>query len=773
MFAEFRFAARALARWRGGAVAAALTLAIGIGTTTGLYALVRVLLADMPGVPALDRVARIYASSQALGVERSPVALNEFDQSLSKAASFAAIGAYSSQEVTLGTGPDVRSIVAGYASPGFFAAMGVAPAQGRVFSAGDLDAERPVALVSDTVWRRQFAGTDLSNARVTVDGVSRAVIGVMPPEFSYSLVGVTGDVWLPLGRAGQNTPAIVTVFGRLRDGVSWPAAADELQALSRGRGPWTWHAIPIAQDTRTRAMNAYAGALGPAVLILLIACINVACMLMARGIEREKELTVRRALGATRLRIVRLLLTENLVLALASGALGSALAAGILRVLASELAAYQPSLASSLAVDARLLPVALIASGMACLFFGTVPAVRLSKRDVAASLNGVPAVHRLQIAGYGARDVIVFGEIAAAVGFIVWTAMLYTLFSELNGMKLTFPAEHVVTMRVPAGTARQIASRVSGVPGVASTAISSGMLGGGTRVRVEGSGGKQLVVSRMPVDGAFLETLGVPLVRGRGFDATEQNAHAGVAIVTESGARQLDPGGNALGLRLKTAMYGEVLIVGVCRDPVDYGAVAWVDGFTAELYVPYEPSAMSREAVVLARLAGDPHVALGAIAVAVQTPPGTRPSRPTVLADDFRERTGNGGALRIMKILGAFAVLTLLLAASGVFAVISQSVAQRTREFGIRMAIGATPTRILTMVLTREGKLIVAALGTGLLFTMALTRALFVELTSLNAIVPSLWVAALIGASAVAGTACLLASWRIVRLDPAVVLRRT
>jgi hypothetical protein len=276
----------------------------------------------------------------------------------------------------------------------------------------------------------------------------------------------------------------------------------------------------------------------------------------------------------------------------------------------------------------------------------------------------------------------------------------------------------------------------------------------------------------MPVDGGFLETLGVPLVRGRGFDATEQNAHAGVAIVTESGARQLDPGGNALGLRLKTAMYGEVLIVGVCRDPVDYGAVAWVDGFTAELYVPYEPSAMSREAVVLARLSGDPHAALGAIAAAVQTPPGTRPSRPTVLADDFRERTGNGGAMRIMKILGAFAVLTLLLAASGVFAVISQSVAQRAREFGIRMAIGATPARVLTMVLAREGKLIAAAVGTGVVFTMAATRALFVELTTLNAIVPGMWMAALLLSGGVASVAVALATYRIVRLEPATVLRR-
>ena len=184
MFAEIRSATRVLVRWRGGAVAAALTLAIGIGTTTGLYALVRVLLADMPGVPALDRVARIYASNVALGVERSPVALNEFDTSLSRATAFAAIGAYSDQDATVGSGADVRVVVAGYATPGFFRAMGVAPSEGRVFSPEDVAAQRPVALVSEALWRRQFAGVDLASAAITIDGVSRAVVGVMPADFS-------------------------------------------------------------------------------------------------------------------------------------------------------------------------------------------------------------------------------------------------------------------------------------------------------------------------------------------------------------------------------------------------------------------------------------------------------------------------------------------------------------------------------------------------------------------------------------------------------------
>jgi predicted permease len=770
MFGEVRSATRGLLRWRGGAIAAALTLAIGIGTTTGLYALTRVLLADLPGVPELDRLGRVYAASQALGVERGRVALGEFDNSLSKATSFRAIGAYADEDATIGTGMDARAVVAGYASPAFFTAMGVAPVAGRVFSAADLTGP-PAVVLSDALWRRQFPDGRLAGATIVVDGVERAVIGVMPAEFRYGFVGITADLWVPLASASHNMPAIVGVYARLRDGVDWPAAQAELAGRSRGNAQWSWHAIPIAQDTRTRAMTAYAGTLGPALLILLIACINVACMLMARGIEREKELSVRRALGATRLRIVRVLLTENLVLALVSGALGGALAVVILRVLAAQFAAFQPSLASTLAIDARLLPVGLAASAAACLIFGTVPAVRLSKRDVAASLNGVPAVHRLQIAGYGARDVIVFAEIACAVGFVVWTAMFYTLFAQLSAVKLGFPADRVVAMRVRAAGVDDAGARVAGVPGVARVAISSGMLGGGTRERIESGGARPAIVSRIPVSDGFFDTLGVPIVRGRTFDAAEVKGRVAVAVLTESSARQLAPDRDPIGLRLRIADRGEVVVVGVCRNPIDSGALTGIDGLGQEMYVPYEPSPTSREAVVLARMAGDAHAALAAIAAA-QKQAGGPPARPVVLSDDFRERTGTGGAMAAMKMLGAFAVLTLLLAASGVFAVIHQSVVQRTREFGIRLAIGATPWRVLKMVLTREGKLIGAAVGTGLIFTMVATRALFAQLVQLSALVPSTWLAALALSGGVAAMAVAFATYRIVRLQPAAVLRR-
>ena len=752
---------------------AALTLAIGIGSTTGLYAVVQVILADLPGVPDLARVGRIYASSPTLGVERGRISLGEFDGALARATSFRAIGAYADEDAVIGSGPGARPAVAGYASPAFFTVMGVAPAAGRVFTAADLTGA-PVVVVSEALWRRQFPDGRLADATLRIDGVERAVIGVMPSEFSYGFVGVSADLWIPLAHANRNMPAIVGVFARLRDGVEWPAAQAELAGMSRGNGPWRWQAIPIAQDARTRALAAYAGALGPALLLLIIACLNVACMLMARGIEREKELAVRRALGATRLRVVRLLLVENAVLALVSGTMGAGLAVWILRAVASAFAAAQPHVAAALAVDLRLLPVALTASAIACLLFGAVPALRLSKRDVAASLNGVPAAYRIQIADYGARDVIVFAEVAAAVGFVVWTAMLYTLFAQLSGIKLTFAADHVVVMRVPGKMVAEVATRVSAVPGVTDTAISSGMLGGGTPERIETGSTTPSVVSRVPVGERFLETLGLPILRGRAFDAAEMHGRAGVAVLTELAARQFAPGGNAVGLRLQTSGHHQVLVIGVCQDPIDYGAVAAVDRYGGEMYVPYEPSMTSREAVVLARVPGDAGGALRAIADAAQLPPGTPPARPVRLSDNFAERTGanNAGARMMLTILGSFAVLSLVLAATGVFAVVSQSVAQRRREFGIRLAIGATPSSVLGTVLAREGKLIGAAVGTGVVFTMLATRALFVELLRLSASLPSMWIGALLLSGGVAAVAVAFATYRIVRLEPAGVLRR-
>ncbi len=301
---------------------AVLTLAVGAGTATSLYALMTVLLADLPGVQELDRVGRVYAASRSLGVTRGEVALQELDSTLSRATSFAAIGGYAQMKVTLGSGDNEREVTAGYGTPAFFMAMGVAPAAGRVFSAADLSGSQPLVLVSDGL-RRQLSGYGrLEGATVKVNGIDRAVVGVMPAEFSYPFVGVTADLWIPMGRASQQTPAIVQIFARLRPGVDWSAANAELARIKTTTGSWNFQAIPIPADTRERATGVYGAVLGTALIILVMASVNVICMLLARGFAREQELSIRRALGATRARVARLLLAEHALLALAGGALG-------------------------------------------------------------------------------------------------------------------------------------------------------------------------------------------------------------------------------------------------------------------------------------------------------------------------------------------------------------------------------------------------------------------------------------------------------------------
>jgi putative ABC transport system permease protein len=774
MSSELRFATRGLVRWRGGLVMAVLTLAVGVGTATSLYALMTVLLADLPGVPELDRVGRVYAASRSLGVTRGQVALQELDSTLSRATSFAAIGGYAETKVTLGSGDSEREVTAGYGTPAFFTAMAVSPAEGRAFSAADLNNSQPLVLVSAGLRRQLWGDRRLDGAIVKVNGVERAVVGVMPQEFSYPFVGVTADLWIPMGRASQQTPAIVQIFARLRPGVDWSAANAELARMKTTTGSWNFQAIPIPADTRQRATGVYGAVLGMASIILVLASVNVICLLLARGFAREQELSIRRALGATRARVARLLLTEHALLALVGGALGCGLAAVLLRIIASALAAIQPAMAARIAIDAGLLPIALGASVAACVVFGVFPALRMSERSNARTVNGAPAVGRTDISGYGRRDVIVFVEIGSAVGLTVFAAMLFNMFASLQSVKPAFPADRIVAMRVSAKDLEAVAARVAAIPGVSQVTVSAGMLGGrggAAAVRVQAEGGKTVTMSRVPVGAAFFETLGLPLLRGRSFDESELRGRARVAVLTESAARALAPSGEALGMRVRLEGHTSsvALVIGISRDAIDYGGLSRAGLVPPTVFVPYESASL--EPVVLARMATDPRNSLKAIAAAAEVPAGTRRPKPGIVGDElkFGDRAGTLEA----RLLGGFALIALLLAATGVFGVVSQSVAQRTGEFGIRLAIGATPRGVLGLVLAREMKLIAAALASGAVFTFCLTRLMFSELATLSAAAPSVWMGGLALSGGVAAVAMTLATWKIVRLAPAEVLRRT
>jgi len=347
------------------------------------------------------------------------------------------------------------------------------------------------------------------------------------------------------------------------------------------------------------------------------------------------------------------------------------------------------------------------------------------------------------------------------------------MFSSLQSVKPTFPADRIVAMRVSAKDLDAVAARVAAIPGVSQVTVSAGMLGGrggAAAVRVQAEGGQTVTMSRVPVGAAFFETLGLPLLRGRSFDESELRGRSRVAVLTESAARALAPSGEALGMRVRLEGHTSsvAVVIGISRDAIDYGGLSRAGLVPPAIFVPYESASL--EPVVLARMATDPRNSLKAIAAAAEVPAGTRRPKPGIVGDELTFGD-NAGTLEA-RVLGGFALIALLLAATGVFGVVSQSVAQRTGEFGIRLAIGATPRGIFGLVLAREMKLIAAALASGAVFTLCLTRMVFTELAALSATAPSIWIALVGLCGGTAAIAVALAAFRIVRLEPSVVLRR-
>ena len=773
---DLHHAIRALKSWRLGAAAAVVTLAIGIGTASSMYALMRVSLSHtIPDIDDLPALGRLYASSRSLGAERVQLTVKDLDL-VATAASFESVGAYTSRDrdITI-LGQPVPSLV-GEVSAGLFSTLRVHAAAGRLLLEDDFRGDPPVVVVSDRLWRTRFAGQSIGNAVATIDGRPRTIVGVLPAGAAFPFIGVDADAWMPLVATPEARARRVTVLARLKRGLTWVAAAAELEALARPQNPnglWTWTAIPVEQDINQRAAGGLIMMFGPALIVLLIGCTNVACMLLARGVERDVELSVRSALGATRWRIVRQLLGENLVLALASGALGTGFAYALLRAIAAAMWQFRPSAPSLVPSPTALLLIAFGFSLAACVLFGTLPALRLSRRDLVRSLKGGTAPAVARFVGYRARDLIVFVELGIAVALVVTTAMFTRFFVELQRVTPSFPADRIVAVDVPAGQARPAAERVSAVPGVSTVTTVSDIPGSQRSARaasVRADNGARARATLVGADPSFFQAVGITVLRGRTFDRAEVDAHSSGAVVSEAAAALLWPGEDPVGARL-TVMTGtgasSMIVVGVSRNALDAPGLMRAGVLAPDIYLPLD-SKQAPEFVLLARTAGDPRGLLKAVAAAARLSPSSRLPEAHVLETSFVHED----SVFVIRLFGGFSILALLLAGSGIFGVISQSVAQRTTEFGVRMAMGASPGQVLRMVLVREGKLIGAAIGIGIVGTVLVTRSTFVELLMISGPDPRLWITIGVVCGGLAAVAAACATWRIVRLDPWKVLRQ-
>jgi putative ABC transport system permease protein len=791
---DLRYAIRGLRRTPAFTLSAVLALALGIGATTAIFSVVHAALLRPLGWSDEGRLVAVRANFPGHALYDMGPSLPEYSDV--RAMPFVEnAGTYLSGNAALQGSDAAERVQVANASSTFFQTLGAQPLYGRIFTASeDLQGNDGVALISEQAFRRRFGGDPAAVGKsVTIDGTPRIIVGVLPGSFRY---GQPEELYVPFGFTPDQLTARRSnhgfdVVARLKPGISLEQAGAQIATLSdaiRAAHPeaysreagWRFSLAPLRQELLGKTREPLLLLFGAVVLVLLIACGNVANLLLARSAARERELAVRAALGARRSRIVRQLLTESLLLALAGAALGVAAARFGLDALL--VAAPESIRGADVSVDRTVLAFAAAAAMGTALIFGLLPALRASRADLVQPLKGTQH-HKLGAA-------LVAAQVALSIVLLAGAGLLLRSFSQVLQTPTGFESSGVLAATVSLGgpaydthaDARilyyQRALRaVAALPGVESAGAIDVLPTTGTSDRsyeiesYQPRPGEPKPESQFHATTAgYFEALRIPLLQGRNFAATDDAHAAQVVLVNQAWVRRYLPGREVLGQRLR-------LTVGTSRDaPEQWRTIVGVAGDVRELGIdkPAPPAFF----VPIEQLSP------GQLDVVVRAPPAlaqrvretlahTDASQPVDRIQPLGELTDAALAQRRfpLRLLGAFAVLALLLSALGIYGVTSYSVAQRTREIALRMAVGATEQRVLRMVL--GAALRTAALGAvaGVLGALLLTRVLSSMLYGVSATDPVTYLVTVALFGFVALTASALPARRASRTNPMTALR--
>ncbi len=799
---DLRFAVRSLGKHPGFAAVIVLTLGIGIGANSAIFSVVDAsLLRPLPYADP-DRLVQVQARR---GADELGVSWLDYLDWKAQSRAFADLAYFQEAKVHLGFEDGAEAAGAVMTTRSLFSLLGVQPALGRGFLPEETVAgAAPVAVISDDLWRRRFiADPKVLGRTVRLEGESHTVIGVMPPGFHFP---TNADLWVcvePLERQNQNPRTVrgMEVIGRLAAGATLERAAADLRSVAAGLGRQHPASnagvevlpVPLRDRWVGNVRTSLLLLLGACGFLLLIACANVANLLLARALARQREISVRTALGAGRPRLVRQLLTESLVLALLGGAAGLALSAGGTQLLLRALIAASPAELPAwihIQVDAGVLAFTFGVSVLAGLLFGLAPLVPTTRLDLQAVLkeggrgtDGSGSRH--------VRQLLVVSEVALALllllGAGLMTKSLLRLWSVDPGFRpqgvlaLTarFPYFRIEDTKDRAALYRQALERLASLPGVESVGANTDMPLSGTEAwhRVDfalpGQTAEEAQLNPeanlQRITAGYFRTLGIPLLRGRAFeDALEQEGAPRSAIVNRSFAQRQWPNQEPLGKRVilgKAERRREWTVVGVVGD-VRHQGLDREGGL--DLYVPFFqfPSFDALTFVVRGR---------GDLATAARTE--LRAVSPELLVESAMPLESLlSGALwqpRLWGLLfGAFSAIALLLAAVGIYGVMSFTVGQRTREIGLRMALGAGRAAVARLILGQGLRLTLTGIAAGLLAAVALARLLTGLLYQVEPTDPSTWLALSLLLTAVALFATWIPAQRAMRTDPMVALRR-
>jgi putative ABC transport system permease protein len=792
-FQDVRYGVRAMLRHRGFTVVAVTSLALGVGATTAIFSVVRgVLLQSLP-----YRDPERLASVSVAGAVSAPL----YETFRREARSIEQAALFTSSSFNLGGGSGGGAplrVEAARVSAGLFEMLGVRPERGRVFAQDeDQIGRNDVVLISDGLWRSRFgADPHTVGSVVNLDGAPHTIIGVMPPGFQFpygpelpSWAGTLppADMWRPIALADwERTCRGCFNFGmiaRLRPGVSAPQARAELIGVLERSDPDYKGAVdnPLTVVTLHDAVTAkvrtpLAILLGAVALALLIACVNVANLLLARGLQRQGEFALRLSLGATPSRLAGQLLTEALTLAVAAAALGIPLAWAALRAIVALAPAGIPRLAD-VGLDPAMLAFALGLSLLSVLAFGAAPALVTARHAPGEALK---AGWRWATGPARLRRALVVVELALALVLLISAGLLARSFAAVARTPLGFHAENVLTMRItfPGDATRDHARRLrlveqltaacAALPGVVSAAaVSTLPLTGGSEgwgLSPEGDPGINVMMRARAVTPGYFRTLGVRLRRGREFTA-EDGAASPVAILSEKAARELWPGvADPVGRHIRSNP--PLTVVGIVDDTRASGLDAEIQPYVYVSFQQFSPG----EFALAIRTTSEPAAMTRAVEREVWA---LDPSLPVSHVATMRQLIADAVAPRrfpalLMTAFGAFA---LVLAAVGIYGILSYAVAQRTHEFGVRMALGATGRHLVGAVLRQAGLLAAYGVAIGAAAAAELAPLLRRLLYGVVPIEPSVYAGGALVLLLVALVAGLLPARRAARLDPVECLR--
>ncbi len=802
---DVRYAIRAMLKSPGFTGVAILSLALGIGANAAIFSLVNTIL--FRPLPILEPARIVELTPTRQGNEFNSFSYPLYRDFRDKNEVFDALAVYRFAPMSLSREGNNERIWGYIVSGNYFDMLGVKPAAGRFFTQEEdrVPGASPVAVVSYGCWQRRFGGDpNLVGKEITINGSRFDVVGIAPEGFGGTVIIFTPEIWVPTMMAKQVEPGsnwldsptngVLFALGRLKAGVTEAQAAQSLDALTASLVSVYPHiegqtmvlsppglVIPALRNGTLAFSFVLMAAVG---LVLLIACTNLANMLLARATRRRKEIAIRLSLGASRARLIRQLLTESVLLALIGGVIGWLVAVWMVRLVGAFKPPVDFTLTIDLKLDWRVLLFSLVISLISGVIFGLMPALHSTRSDLVSALKAESLA-----AGHSRsrlRSSLVVAQIAFSLVLLVAAGLIVRSLQQVQMIGPGFRTERTLTMSVDLGLQgyteargqefyKELIARAEALPGVRSASLVSSlplaMNRNTTSIYIEGQPTPRPAdvpeIQNSTVWPKYLETMGIPLVDGREFTMQDDKKDQRFVMVNETFARRFWPGESALGKRIRSRTEGPYWeVIGVARD-----GKYWSLGEDPQPFI-YYPMVRDyeRSAALVVSADSEPTGLINSIRREVQQMDPNLPVYDVKTMNDhmrlslFPLRAG-------AWVAGSFALLALTLAGLGIYGVMAYSVSQRTREIGIRMALGATSSDVLSLVVKQGMRLALIGLGVGLAGSLGVTRLMSSVLYGVSAtdVVTFTLVSSLLAVVVLA--ACYIPARRAARVDPMIALR--